>query len=171
VEKALFMRPHSDNKDDNAYTARLIKKILEISNPYTIKMLGGTRAGYTDSDGETWKITPTRSGDMWGDWDKVNGEIMYGILMAKFRPTPGDREMYDRLDATGEAQLIEASPDDSRWGIGFDTAHALMNTENWGENRLGKLLMRVRKDLRGEQSNFNGANDALGNDDHNDSGY
>ena len=149
VEKVLFMRPDSDNEADNAHTAELIEKILEISNPYSIKMLGGTRAGYTDSTG-TWKITPTRSGDMWGDWDKVNGEIMYRILMAKFRPTPGDRDMFDRLDATGEAQLVEASPDDSRWGIGFDTAHALMNTASWGENRLGKLLVRVRTDLRNE---------------------
>lgn len=167
LEKALFMRPDSDNEADNDYTAKLIEKILEISNPYIIKMLGGTQAGYTDSTG-TWKIKPTRSGDMWGDWDKVNGEIMYRILMAKFRPTPEDRHMFDRLDATGEAQLVEASPDDSRWGIGFDTAHALMNTASWGENRLGKLLMRVRKDLRGEQTDFNGANNARGN--HNNDG-
>jgi hypothetical protein len=39
------------------------------------------------------------------------------------------------------------------------------------ENKLGNILMKVRKDLRGEQSNFNGANDALGNNDYNDSGY
>ena len=43
---------------------------------------------------------------------------------------------------------METSPNDRVWGIGFDSEHALGNENEWGENKLGKALMRVRDQLK-----------------------
>jgi ribA/ribD-fused uncharacterized protein len=42
-------------------------------------------------------------------------------------------------------KIVGTSPKDRFWGIGFDTESAEANIENWGENKLGKALMRVRE--------------------------
>ena len=44
----------------------------------------------------------------------------------------------------------QASPYDRIWGIGYGAAKADANRESWGENLLGKALMRVRERLRRE---------------------
>lgn len=41
-----------------------------------------------------------------------------------------------KLIKTGNRALTEASPCYSIWGIGIDENEALMNLENWGENKL-----------------------------------
>lgn len=46
---------------------------------------------------------------------------------------------------TGERELVEASPMDRIWGIGFGAGHAERMREEWGQNSLGKALMRVRR--------------------------
>lgn len=45
---------------------------------------------------------------------------------------------------------MEASPSDRIWGVGFDAEHAEGREGEWGANKLGELLMRVRERLRGE---------------------
>lgn len=45
---------------------------------------------------------------------------------------------------------MQASPADRIWGVGFKAADAELNRSKWGENRLGKALMAVRKRLREE---------------------
>ena len=48
------------------------------------------------------------------------------------------------------AILVEASPDDSKWGIGFSKEQGpFILKENWedGENLLGKLLMSLKQFL------------------------
>lgn len=49
-----------------------------------------------------------------------------------------------------ESDIMKASPYDRIWGIGFSAANAGVNTDNWGENLLGKALMRVRDRLQTE---------------------
>jgi ribA/ribD-fused uncharacterized protein len=44
--------------------------------------------------------------------------------------------------------LVEASPGDRIWGIGFDAENAEGNEEEWGRNKLGNALMKVRERLR-----------------------
>jgi len=46
--------------------------------------------------------------------------------------------------------LWQASPRDSIWGIGFAAENAEEMRAEWGENLLGKALMRVRERLREE---------------------
>lgn len=52
---------------------------------------------------------------------------------------------------TGERELVEASRFDRVWGIGYSAANALyVEKEEWGQNLLGKALMRVRERTREE---------------------
>jgi len=52
------------------------------------------------------------------------------------------------LLATGDKTLVEASPNDRIWGIGFDANNAEGKEGEWGHNKLGKALMRVRERIR-----------------------
>ena len=45
---------------------------------------------------------------------------------------------------TNEKMLVEASPSDRVWGIGFAHEIALSNRSEWGQNKLGRALMIVR---------------------------
>jgi ribA/ribD-fused uncharacterized protein len=69
------------------------------------------------------------------DWDDVKVNIMYEVVKAKFTQHEILRET---LLSTGEATLVEDSPTDYFWGCGSDGT---------GKNMLGKVLMRVRKEL------------------------
>ena len=52
------------------------------------------------------------------------------------------------LLATDEQELVEASPFDAVWGIGFKAEEALsVSRARWGQNLLGKALMHVRGEL------------------------
>jgi hypothetical protein len=44
----------------------------------------------------------------------------------------------------------QASPTDRIWGIGFGAAEAEENRGEWGENRLGEAITKVRERLRRE---------------------
>jgi hypothetical protein len=67
---------------------------------------------------------------------KIKVQVMYDCCLAKFTQ---NQDLMDKFMGTGEEELIEDSPVDSFWGCGADGK---------GLNHLGKVLMRVRKDLR-----------------------
>ena len=72
------------------------------------------------------------------DWEKVKFDIMYEICKAKFSQ---NEELRNMLMATGVEYLEEGNTwGDRIWGTVNDI----------GENRLGKILMRVREELRSE---------------------
>lgn len=52
------------------------------------------------------------------------------------------------LLGTGGRLLVETSPDDKIWGVGFMTGEAEGREKEWGNNGLGKALMRAREKLR-----------------------
>lgn len=56
----------------------------------------------------------------------------------------------ETLLGTGERELVEASPFDRIWGVGFKPADAAANRRRWGLNLLGKALMDVRAMLKEE---------------------
>ena len=71
------------------------------------------------------------------DWDSVKNEVMYGLLMEKFRQP----ELMERLLNTHDAELVEGNT----WG---DTYWGVCNGQ--GKNVLGRLLEQVRAVLRWE---------------------
>lgn len=75
---------------------------------------------------------------MRSDWDQVKDRVMFDCCMAKFLQHP---DLRAKLMATGDEEIVEQSPIDSYWGEGPDGK---------GQNRLGKTLMRIRDELKGE---------------------
>eukprot|EP00003_Mantamonas_plastica_P000522 TRINITY_DN10426_c0_g2_i2.p1 TRINITY_DN10426_c0_g2~~TRINITY_DN10426_c0_g2_i2.p1 ORF type:complete len:173 (+),score=57.29 TRINITY_DN10426_c0_g2_i2:40-558(+) len=72
------------------------------------------------------------------DWESVKEDIMHDIVLAKFQQND---EIKSKLIGTGDARLFENSPRDSFWGVGRGKK---------GKNKLGKILMRVRDELKEE---------------------
>ena len=80
------------------------------------------------------------SWDIVKDWSKIKVDRMYEVLEVKF----SEPELREKLLATDNAILIEDSKTDSFWGIG---------KSGKGKNMLGKLLMKVRKELKKQAIN------------------
>lgn len=78
-------------------------------------------------------------------WDKHKEDFMFNACYAKFSQ---NNELKDFLLSTGNREIIEASPVDNIWGIGFSSDKAMENIDKWGQNLLGKTLMKVREELR-----------------------
>jgi ribA/ribD-fused uncharacterized protein len=74
------------------------------------------------------------------DWEAAKEEIMLRALRAKFGQ---HRKIRAQLLATGEAELVEHTKNDRYWADGGD---------GLGKNRLGKLLMQVRAEVRAEEA-------------------
>ena len=79
-------------------------------------------------------------------WDKMKEPAMMSALMHKFAISP---DFQVSLKESGNKLLVEASPDDSIWGIGFSEHDAEGNEANWGQNLLGKCLMELRDGMLG----------------------
>ena len=72
------------------------------------------------------------------DWEQVKYDVMLDVVRAKFNQHP---DLAQKLLATGDEELVEGND----WG---DTYWGVCNGR--GKNMLGKILMRVRAELRGE---------------------
>jgi ribA/ribD-fused uncharacterized protein len=74
------------------------------------------------------------------DWEQVKLRVMEECVRYKFTQHADLRE---KLLATGDAELIEGNTwGDRFWGV----------CDGQGENHLGKILMKVRADLRSRQT-------------------
>ena len=82
-----------------------------------------------------------------GRWDRECDGIVEEGNWLKFSQ---DARCGEALLGTGEREVVEASPNDRIWGVGFDSEHAIGKEAEWWENKLGKALMRVRERLRKE---------------------
>ena len=70
-----------------------------------------------------------------GDWHERRVEFMYRLVRQKF----SDPALAARLLATGDIELVENNHwRDTFWGV----------CDGVGENNLGKILMRVREELK-----------------------
>lgn len=94
----------------------------------TVKALGRKVSDFDDS---TWNANRDRI-------------VLEGNTL-KFEQNP---ELKESLLATGDKKLVEASPRDRIWGIGFGEKNALSQKERWGLNLLGIALERTREALR-----------------------
>ncbi len=81
-----------------------------------------------------------------GAWGTICMDKVVIGNCAKFHQNP---ELWEVLANTGDAVLVEASPEDRIWGIGIGVDEATQLTPyDWkGTNRLGYAIMRVRSIL------------------------
>jgi len=80
-------------------------------------------------------------------WDQNKEAIYYFENCQKFIQNP---ELKEVLFSTGDTELVECNPDDFIWscGLSIDDPNA-RNPSDWkGQNLLGRVLQRVRDDLR-----------------------
>ena len=105
-------------------------KIMSLSNPYKIKALG--------------RLVKNFDQEM---WDKHKEDIVFNGNLLKFSQ---NKKLCKQLLATGDKEIVEASPTDTIWGIGLaKTDPAIYNKDNWkGTNLLGKAIMKVRDVLK-----------------------
>jgi len=91
---------------------------------------------------KAFKIAQENKDRRRSDWDAVKVPLMYRLLHAKAAQHEYVRR---KLLATGDRELVENSWRDDFWGWGPNRD---------GQNKLGKLWMEVRAELRatGEQS-------------------
>lgn len=106
--------------------------ILKASHPRKVKALGRRVRNF---DEERWV----------GERERI---VREGNLL-KFGASA---ELRQKLLGTGDRELVEASPMDRVWGIGFSPERAPgSDRRSWGLNLLGKVLMEVRAVLREEE--------------------
>jgi ribA/ribD-fused uncharacterized protein len=103
-------------------------QIMNETNPKDIKKYGRQVKNFTEDK-----------------WNMHKYKFMYDGVYAKFSQNP---QLKVKLLETGDKILVEASPFDRIWGIGFSETNAIVNKSKWGENLLGKILMEIREKLK-----------------------
>lgn len=108
----------------------IYNQIMETSYPAQQKALGRKVKGFDKEK-----------------WDSVCREIVYDANFAKFTQNP---KMLTELMATGDREIVEASPEDKIWGIGLhENDERVHDKSKWqGTNWLGEAIMQVREKLR-----------------------
>lgn len=101
--------------------------ILKTDDPKTIKALGRKIPNFDD------KV-----------WTKHRLEIVTKGNILKFQQNP---ELKAQLLETGKRPLVEASPLDKIWGIGFRKSEAERKRGHWGLNLLGIALEKAREEI------------------------
>lgn len=72
------------------------------------------------------------------DWDEVRLQVMYEINRYKYTI---HSDLRAKLLATGDAYLMEGNTwHDTYWGVDLESGK--------GQNHLGKILMRIREELK-----------------------
>ena len=122
AEKArLFLKKNKKNQN-------IIDKIMKTNTQSLIKKLGREVLDFDVNE-----------------WNNNKFNIVIKGNMLKFGQ---NEELKKILLDTGKTELVEASPYDPIWGIGY-TATTAKKTDRsfWGQNLLGKALMNVRDKL------------------------
>lgn len=105
-------------------------KVMKATSPRIIKSLGMKVKGFSESV-----------------WKEKARDIVYKGIEEKFAQNP---DLAKYLLDTKELTLVEASPSDKFWGIGFGVfdTKILQKKAEWGNNLLGNILMEVRSTLQ-----------------------
>ncbi|PHH74342.1 hypothetical protein CDD80_3151 [Ophiocordyceps camponoti-rufipedis] len=107
--------------------------ILNANTPGRCKQLGRAVRGFDEAVWDLHKVSIVEEGNWWKFTQGLGAE---GAAIRA------------QLLATGERELVEASPRDRVWGIGFNEASAEGNRALWGQNLLGKVLDKTRQRIR-----------------------
>lgn len=104
-------------------------KILNTKDPKEQKKLGREVKNFNDDE-----------------WLKVADNIVYIGNYEKFTQNV---DLRINLLLTNNKTIVEASPYDARWGNGLNIENSVkIDEDKWiGENRLGKILMKIRTSL------------------------
>ena len=110
------------------------EKILQTDDVAEIKVLGRTVQNFDE------KV-----------WVKEREGIVYRGVSEKFRQNP---ELAEKLEKTGEEIIAECAVKDRIWGIGLPMKDEnRLSINKWrGQNLLGRILMRVREDIRNQKN-------------------
>ena len=132
------------------FLSNLHKKALVFEGTTFLTAEHAYQAGkFRDEDTRKWAMEAPKphllailshglfSWDIVSNWSKIKVPRMYNVLRAKF----SDNELKSKLLDTGDSILIENSKSDSFWGIG---------KTGKGKNTLGKLLVKVREEIKKE---------------------
>lgn len=107
--------------------SEIADKIKSELNPSKQKELGRHVNNYNDSI-----------------WSTTRYDIVKKGIIEKFKQNKNLGEYLKNLKGYS---IVEASPYDRIWGIGFEEDNALENIDNWGQNLLGKILTDLANNL------------------------
>ena len=115
----------------NLFDLSKVEAIARATQPDKAKALGRAVQNYDDAV-----------------WSSVRYDKMVEVLRAKFK----EPLMRNILLRTGDRVIVEASPYDRVWSVGLGMEDArILDEKNWrGQNLLGKALMDIRAELKGE---------------------
>lgn len=85
------------------------------------------------------------------EWEKHRERVVEEGSYHKFVHSLVEWDIKAKLLETGDRELVEASPFDKIWGVGYDEKHASQYRHKWGLNLLGKALMKARERIRKEE--------------------
>jgi ribA/ribD-fused uncharacterized protein len=103
------------------------KEILETNVPAEQKGLGSKVKNYDDAA-----------------WNKVRFELVKKGLVEKFKQ---NEDLKKYLLSYKNYEIVEVSPYDRIWGIGYSEDEAMNNISDWGQNLLGKVLNEIATEL------------------------
>ncbi|KAL6798189.1 DUF1768 domain-containing protein [Trichoderma sp. SZMC 28012] len=143
-QKAILFNDHSS-------ATKILKRGL---HPRKIKALGRKVTNFSEEIWNANREAIVRRGNYLKFTNAVTEE---GFCLGQTGDLPlVGGSLRETLLATGERELVEASPFDAVWGVGFKEADADVSREYWGLNLLGKALMEVRDMLREEKQENRG---------------
>ena len=123
------------------------KEVLKASNPRKAKAIGRNVRNFDEVRWNAVREGVVRQGNILKFTNAVTEQGFRIGTGADLPPIVGS--LKEMLLATGERELVEASPFDKIWGIGYTAADADHTKRScWGLNLLGKVLMEVRETLR-----------------------
>jgi len=119
-------------------------EILKTSSPRKQKALGRDVDGHDEAKWFAVRSAIVRRGNIL-KFTQCTNVTSIGVDDGDAGPTP----LRELLLATGDDHLVEASPFDRVWGIGYKAEEAMhVDKADWEENLLGKALMEVRDQMR-----------------------
>jgi len=126
------------------------EQILAASHPREVKALGRKVANFDDAKWLAERERIVRDGTRLKFTRAVSEEgLQHGHAAAA--PLVAPLSLRSLLLSTGDREIVEASPMDRIWGVGFGAKKAEQMRARWGLNLLGKALMHVRDEFRREE--------------------
>lgn len=127
-----------DSPDKTSEKVFMLMKAMKFGTPEEISAINSA-----PTPREAKKLGRKIKGFVPEEWDKIKVEAMMFALRWKWDQC---QDFRDALITLRENFLVEASPVDRIWGIGFTFDKAMDNVDKWGQNLLGICLMNLQKE-------------------------